>query len=203
MWLVALLLILVGNCILFTLLFSNTREPLSYSQQGYLYSVALLRASSCPDVLPPSGERKIVHLRGRVSSGPSWQLLKYRRGAGLQDASGNKLSGFQRFGCVWLRLTRKFIEPEMCSGLARESSWGGPRCLTLGAIMGQGPCSCPGFVQQVLGDQDGFGKVRSFLSFKIFSISWSGRVSVKGRQQSGYFLARWRFPPWGERVGEI
>lgn len=70
MWLVALLLILVGNCILFTLLFSNTREPLSYSQQGYLYSVALLRASSCPDVLPPSGERKIVHLRGRVRSVP-------------------------------------------------------------------------------------------------------------------------------------
>lgn len=125
MWLVALLLILVGNCILFTLLFSNTREPLSYSQQGYLYSVALLRASSCPDVLPPSGERKIVHLRGRVSSGPSWQQLKYRRDAGPQDGTGNKLSGFQRFGCVWLRLTRKFIEQGdvLRSGQGEQLGW--------------------------------------------------------------------------------
>lgn len=57
-WLVALLLILVGNCILFTLLFSNTREPLSYSQQGYLYSMALLRASSCADVPPPFWEKE-------------------------------------------------------------------------------------------------------------------------------------------------
>lgn len=75
-WLVALLLILVGNCILFTLLFSNTREPLSYSQQGYLYSVALLRASSCPDVLPPSGEKKIVHRSGSTSSGRPCQPPK-------------------------------------------------------------------------------------------------------------------------------
>lgn len=74
-WLVALLLILVGNCILFTLLFSSTREPLSCSQQGYLYSMALLRASYCSHVLPPSRERKIVYWHGRVSSGvPGYSL---------------------------------------------------------------------------------------------------------------------------------
>lgn len=145
-WLVALLLILVGNCILFTLLFSNTREPLSYSQQGYLYSVALLRASSCPDVLPPSGEKKIVHLSGSASSGRSCQLPK----AGCWNNGNARVSGMPIgtslvFSKDWVAcscsLSESLLNGEMCPGLARESKRGGPHCLSLGATMGWGPCS--------------------------------------------------------------
>lgn len=79
--------------------------------------------------------------------------------------------------CGW-GWPESLLNREKCSGLARESSWGGPHCLALGAIMGWGPCSCPGCVQQVLGDQEGLGKntnflIYQFLIFCFFFIYWS------------------------------
>lgn len=38
--------------------------------------------------------------------------------------------------------------------------------------------------------------------FIAWSLDFSGKFSVKGCHQIGAFLARWVFPPWGERVGE-
>lgn len=222
-WLVALLLILVGNCILFTLLFSNTREPLSYSQQGYLYSVALLRASSCPDVLPPSGEKKIVHRSGSASSGRSCQPPK----AGCWN-KGNVQAPGMPFGtssvvskdlvaCGW-GLPESLLKRKMHSGLARERNWGGRPRLSLGATMGWGPCSPhpTGAAQapssRSLGTKEGLGRLQGaswffwFFLFFYFFIPWSldfgGGFCFKGCQQTGAFLARWVFLPWGGQVGE-
>lgn len=133
-----------------------------------------------------------------MRSGPSWQLLKYRRGAGPWDATGNRLGGFQRFGCVRLRLTRKFLEQ---GDVLRFGQGEQPGCSSLPDTWchhGMGPCS-PGAAQQVLGDQEGLGKVRSFLVYlSIFisrSLDFSGGFSVQGHQQIGAFLARLGFPP--------
>lgn len=99
-WLVALLLILVGNCILFTLLFSSTREPLSYSQQGYLYSVALWGLLPALLFFHLLGKKRIVHLGWECKQ---WLLLPAAEIRAIGRSPGCHLEQTWWFPKIWLR----------------------------------------------------------------------------------------------------
>lgn len=111
------------------------------------------------------------------------------------DATGNKLSGFQRFGCVWLRLTRKFIEE---GDVLRSGQGEQPVVLTAWHLVSSWdgvPAAAQAVSSKSLGTKKDLGKSGASWFIYIFLISWSldfsGGFSVKGHRQTGSFLVRW------------
>lgn len=101
--------------------------------------------------------------------------------------------------CGW-GWPESLLNREMCSGLARESSWGGPHCLALGAIVGWGPCSSQALSSSSLGTKKDLGKSGASW-FICFLISWSldfrGGFSVKGTATNRIFLCEVGFSSLG------